>query len=125
MYRKKILAALMVVIITIPVSAHAQSIDDSTKCTTVAEVMDAPEPEKKKVAEITRYIVRIMRTLDHSYAVRGKVEILPRLSSEGLSGVVATASVRCRSHLTSTVRDVTIESYEGVRALQDALGVND
>ncbi|MGA7326747.1 MAG: hypothetical protein WBX25_20205 [Rhodomicrobium sp.] len=109
-------------------SSHAQTgqaINDETKCATATAIMDAPKPDLWKVSELKSYILRTMRVIDHSYGVRDKVEILPRMSEGGVSGVIATATVRCQDHPETTIRDMAIESYEGVRAMQDALGVND
>jgi len=104
--------------------SKAQTIDDNTKCSLVGGIMDAPSPDKRKVYELSNYILHTMQVIDHSYGVRGQVEILPRMSEEGRYGVIASASVRCREHPNTTIRNMAIESYEGVRAIGDTLGVN-
>ncbi len=89
--------------------SHAQPIDERTKCAVVAGIMDAPHPDMRKVTELSVYILSTMRTVDHSYGVRDKVEILPRMTGDGIRGVIATASVRCRDHPEATIRDIAIE----------------
>jgi hypothetical protein len=105
-------------------SVRAQVIDDQTKCRTIREIMDADPQDKQKVTEVVRYVFQTMRAVDINYGARGKVEILPRMTNDGRSGVVATATVRCQGHQDAKMKDIAIEAYEGVRAMQDTLGVN-
>ncbi len=104
-------------------SVQAQAVDDKTKCAVAGQIMDAPSPDMHKVSELFRYILVAMQNVDRSYGINGKVEILPRMTEDGLRSTVAAVSVRCRESPNTTIRDMAAETYEGIRAIQNSLDV--
>ncbi len=105
-------------------TGYGQTTDDQTKCAVVTQIMDVPQPDMHRVAELKAYILHVMSVADRNYGTRGKAQILPRMSLDGLHGVIASASVRCRDHPNTTIKDMAIGSYEGIRAIGNELGVN-
>lgn len=106
-----------------PISA--QSVNAKTSCALVGAVMDRDQPDRSKVREIASYIEETFRTVDKSFKVRGKVEIVPRLSRDGLNRLIAATTVKCRDEADRTIQEVALEIYDGVREMQKALGAAD
>jgi hypothetical protein len=105
--------------------AHAEFIGDETKCSEVAALMERQPPDKEQQQEALNYIVTSMRALDRAYALKGKAEILAKMTDEGQNSIALLAASRCKSHGDLPVEDVAVDTYQGVRAIQGSLGLNE
>ena len=122
----KIAAALTAILLCAYAgTVRAQVVGASTKCALVGVTMDRDQPDRSKIREIAVYIEETIRTVDKSYKVRGKQEIVPRLSRDGLDRLIAATTVKCRNSVDRTIQEVALEIYDGVREMQKALGVSD
>lgn len=108
-----------------PIPVYAQTVNATTSCGLVGAVMDREQPDRIKVREIASYIEETFRTVDKSYKVRGKVEIVPRLSQDGLNRLIAATTVKCRDETNRTIQEVALEIYDSARELQKVLGAAD
>lgn len=95
-----------------------------TKCAEIRKVLDAEPMDQQKVSAIYDFIDALLVAIDKTYAAKGQVEIIPRMSSDGYRGVMAMASVMCGSRRDDVVVQVVVDTYDGVRGVQDTLGLN-
>ena len=122
----KIAAALTTILLIAHAGAgYAQVVGASTRCALVGSTMDRDQPDRSKIRGIASYIEETFRTVDKSYKVRGKAEIVPRLSRDGLNRLIAATTVKCRDSVDRTIQEVALEIYDGVREMQRALGAAD
>jgi hypothetical protein len=105
--------------------AHAEIVGDETKCSAVTALMERTPPDKAKQQEALQYIVSSMRALDRAYALKGKPEILPKMTDEGQNSIALFAANRCKNHGDLPVGDVAVDTYQSVRAIQDSLGFSE
>jgi hypothetical protein len=104
---------------------HAEAIGDETKCSAVTALLERQPPDKEKQQETLTYIAGSMRALDRAYALKGKAEILVKMTDEGRNSVALLAASRCKTHGELTVEDVAVDTYQSVRAIQGSLGFNE
>ena len=104
--------------------ASAQVIDDDTKCEALVALTQSSSPSGTKAKEAASYIEETMRGLDRLHGQRGRAEIFPQMTEDDRSSLVQTVIARCHYHLTITVADTAIETYEAVRAEGAGLGLN-
>jgi hypothetical protein len=102
--------------------AHEQTIGDETKCLTVTSIMERQPPDKEQQQEALQYVVGSMRALDRAYALKGKGEILAKMTEEGQNAVALVALNRCKTRGDLPVEDVAFDTYRSIRMMQSILG---
>jgi hypothetical protein len=100
--------------------ARANSLDDDTSCGAIAALLNG-EDGKEKLPEVVSYILGIGAALDRAQALRGKPQILSRMTEEGRFAMALVVVDRCQARPELTVADTAVQTYEAVRTMQKAL----
>jgi hypothetical protein len=98
----------------------ADRLSDKTLCAVVPAIMDSNDRERKM--EIIVFIQNAYEKFDRAHTEAGEPGIMAALSDNGLAGLVAMASVKCRNTPRLTIYNSASQVYRGVRDLQMEMG---
>jgi hypothetical protein len=104
-----------------PTALLAEPIDDNTSCATIRAVLDAAVPDGQQIRAISEYVSRTLTTLDHINTAEGGPALIGRMSESGREHTAATVTVRCGDHPEETAQRSAIETYEGLKALNNII----
>lgn len=102
-------------------AAVAQSLSRSTPCRTISSAVDTNDAQK--VLPILKYAIKAFDELDIKNIKLGNVPIMPPMTSDGKSGLVAMVSVHCRANPAETFGSSIDFVYDGVRGMQEDVGL--
>jgi hypothetical protein len=98
----------------------AERISENTACAAVPAIMDGNDRSRK--IEVIVFIQNAFEKFDRTHTEVGEPGIMAALSDNGLSGLVAMASVKCRNMPRLTIYNSASQVYRGIRDLQIEMG---
>jgi hypothetical protein len=102
-------------------NAFAEAIDEDTTCKkAVAETASLDTPTAK---EVVTYVLGTMQAIDRLHHVKNQSEILPQMTAEGQALLAFLILNRCSSRGGVSLTDITVETYEAVRARRSSLAL--
>ena len=96
-------------------------LDSRTSCAAALDTFDHAGPDG--AITVDRTIEKVMRQADQTHVRRDRSGIIAGLSRDGFLDVRMTAIVTCRQHPEMTLFEAAQEMYDGVRDIEQSLGV--
>jgi hypothetical protein len=93
-----------------------------TTCNVVAAIMDADS--KDEIPGVMGAVIAVMRPLDEADTAKGRGSLLGSLKGDDQATLVASATALCEQHADWTLTHAATEAYQGMRAIEAALGVS-